>query len=250
MASNTHPLLATTTQETSDMFQEEAELVGDMALLSFLKREQKAFLACQRTSLVVRLVILAMFFVPIAMMNPVNASWLYAWVALYACLEVVAVLAERAATKKVQQQLVSLTKYGSKHRLVRAPEITELPLAEITRKLLFGAVLGADAGVLLTAVYPSLFPSVGFAQIVYVGSAAGAVVSQLLESWIAALLSPMSRRAKRYLALVELSWARSKGTVGESQADSIRQQLQAEYFRDGEDHYLSSSRRAASSRSM
>jgi hypothetical protein len=218
-------------QEGPDAPHEEPELFGDTALLSFLKREQSAFLACQRTSLAVRLVVLAIFFVPLGVINLIEASWLYAWLAFYICLEVVAVLSERAAAKKVQQQLASLIKYGHKHRLLRVPEVTELPLAEIGRKLVFGAVLGADAGATLYGLYPTLFPGAVFHEVLYVGSAAGAAVSQLLERWLAALLSPMSRRTKRYLTFVELALARGKGTLSESQADAIREQVQAEYFR-------------------
>ena len=214
-----------------DTSQEEPDLFGDEALLSFLTREQNAFLTCQRTSLVVRLVVLGVFFVPVGVINPIDASWLYGWLAFYVCLEVIAVLSERAATKKVQQQLASLIKYGHKHRLLRrVPEVTELPLAEISRKLVFGAVLGADAGVLLSALYPALFLGIGVHEVLYVGSAAGAAVSRLLERWLAALLNPMSRRSKRYLALVELALGRGKGTISESQADAIRQEIQAEYF--------------------
>jgi hypothetical protein len=210
----------------------EPDPFGDGALLSFLEREQRAFLACQRTSLALRLVVLAVFFIPLGVMNPIEASWLYAWLAFYICLEVVAVLSERAAVKKVQQQLASLIKYGSKHRLLRVAEVTELPLAEISRKLVFGAVLGADVGVMLYALYPALFPGVGFHEVLFIGSAAGAAVSQILERWLSALLAPMSRRAKRYLTLAELALARGKGTLSELQADAIREDVQAKYFRD------------------
>jgi len=220
-------------QEKPETVQEEPELFGDTALLSFLTREHSAFLACQRTSLAVRLVVLAVFFVPVGVINPIDASWLYAWLAFYICLEVVAVLSERAAAKKVQQQLASLIKYGSKHRLLRMSEVTELPLAEISRKLVFGAVLGADAGVLLYALYPALFPSDVVHEVLYVGSAVGAAFSQLLERWLAALLSPMSRRTKRYLTIVELALARGKGTLSEAQAESIREEVLATYFRHG-----------------
>jgi hypothetical protein len=219
-------------QDGPDTTQLESELFGDAALLSFLKREQSAFLACQRTSLAVRLVVLGIFFVPVGVINPIDASWLYVWLAFYICLEVIAVLSERAAAKKVQQQLASLIKYGNKHRLLRMSEVTELPLAEISRKLVFGAVLGADAGVLLYTVCPALFPSDVVHEILYVGSAVGAAVSQLLERWLAAVLSPMSRRSKRYLTLLELALARGKGTLNEAQAEAIREQVQAEYFRN------------------
>jgi hypothetical protein len=213
-----------------DASPEDPELFGDTALLSFLAREQSAFLACQRTSLALRVVVLAIFFVPLSFIDLIQASWLYAWLAFYICLEVVAVLSERAAVKKVQQQLASLIKYGSKHRLLRVPEVTELPLAEIGRKLVFGAVLGADAIVLLYALYPALFPGASFEHVLYLGSAAGAAVSQLLERWLAALLSPMSRRTRRYLTLAELALARAKGTLSESQADAIREDVLARYF--------------------
>jgi len=219
-------------QEGPDTTQEEPELFGDTALLSFLKREHSAFLACQRTSLAVRLVVLAIFFIPVGVMNPIDASWLYAWLAFYVCLEVIAVLSERAAAKKVQQQLASLIKYGNKHRQLRVSEVTELPLAEIGRKLVFGAVLGADAGVLLYALYPALFPPNAVNEVLYVGSAVGAAVSQLLERWLAGLLAPMSRRTKRYSAVVELALARGKGTISEAQAESLREEVQAEYFRN------------------
>ncbi len=211
---------------------DEAELRGDRALLSFLTREQRAFLACQRTSLVVRVIVLAIFFVPVGVMNPIDASWLYAWLAFYICLEVVALLSERAAAKKVQQQLASLIKYGPKHRLLRVSDVTELPLAEIGRKLVFGAVLGADASVLMYALYPALFPGIGVHQVLYVGSAAGAAISQLVERWLAALIAPMSRRTKRYLAVIELALARGKGTLSESQADTIRAEVLAEFFQN------------------
>jgi hypothetical protein len=219
-------------QDGPDTTQHEPELFGDTAILSFLKREQSAFLACQRTSLAIRLVVLAIFFVPVGVMNPIDASWLYAWLAFYVCLEVIAVLSERAAAKKVQQQLASLIKYGNKHRLLRVSEVTELPLAEISRKLVFGAVLGADASVLLYALYPALFPDNSVHEVLYVGSAVGAATSQLIERWLAALLSPMSRRTKRYLTIVELALARGKGTLSEAQAESIREEVQAEYFRN------------------
>jgi hypothetical protein len=218
--------------EEHDTPKDEPELFGDPALLSFLQREQSAFLACQRTSLAMRLIVLAIFFVPLSFIDVIQASWLYAWLAFYVCLEVVAVLSERAAAKKVQQQLASLIKYGSKHRLLRVPEMTELPLAEIGRKLVFGAVLGADASVLLYALYPTLFPGIGLHEVLYVGSATGAGVSQLLERWLAALLSPMSRRTRRYLTLAEVALARAKGTLSEAQADAIREEVQAKYFRD------------------
>lgn len=211
---------------------EEVELFGDKALLSFLTREQRAFLTCQRTSLAMRVVVLTIFFIPVGVMNPIDASWLYAWLAFYICLEVVAVLSERSGTKKVQQQLASLIKYGSKHRLLRVAEVTELPLAEISRKLVFGAVLGADAGVLLFALFRTLFPGAEVGQVMYVGSAIGAAASQLLERWLAALIAPMSRRTKRYLTLVELALARGKGTLSELQAHTIREEVQAKYFRE------------------
>ena len=224
--------MAVSAIEGPDAPQDDSELFGDSALLSFLQREQSAFLACQRTSLAMRLVVLAIFFVPLGFIDVIQASWLYAWLAFYVCLEVVAVLSERAAAKKVQQQLASLLKYGTKHRLLRVPEVTELPLVEIGRKLVFGAVLGADASVLLYALYPSLFPGFSFNEVMYVGSAAGAAVSQLLERWLAALLSPMSQRTRRYLTLAELALARAKGTLSELQADAIREEVQAKYFRD------------------
>jgi hypothetical protein len=211
---------------------DELDVFGDKALLSFLTREQRAFLTCQRTSLAVRLVVLTIFFIPVGVLNPIDASWLYAWLAFYICLEVVAVLSERSGTKKVQQQLASLIKYGSKHRLLRVAEVTELPLAEIGRKLVFGAVLGADAGVLLFALYPALLPNTEVGQVMYVGSAIGAAASQLLERWLSALIAPMSRRTKRYLTLVELALARGKGTISELQAHAIREEVQAKYFRE------------------
>ena len=89
-------------QDALETTEHEPELYGDTAILSFLKREQSAFLACQRTSLAIRLVVLAIFFVPVGVMNPIDASWLYGWLAFYICLEVIAVLSERAAAKKVQ----------------------------------------------------------------------------------------------------------------------------------------------------
>ena len=211
---------------------DDSDLSGDDAILSFLKREQSAFLACQRTSLAVRLVVLAIFFVPLGAINPIEASWLYFCLAFYVCLEVIAVLSERSAVRKVQQQLASLIKYGSKYRLLRVSEVTELPLAEIGRKLVFGAVLGADAGALLFALYPTWFPTADFHEVLYVGAAAGAAFGQLLERWLGALISPMSRRTTRYLTLVELALARGKGTLSESQANAIREEIQAEYFRD------------------
>lgn len=212
---------------------EEPPLTGDQALLDFLTREQRGFLACQRTSLALRVVVLAIFFVPVGVINPIDASWLYAWLSFYICLEVVAVLSERAATKKVQQQLASLIKYGHKHRLLqRMGDITEIPLAEISRRLVFGAVLGADAGVLLCTRYPALFPGVSFSEVLYIGSCVGAGDSQLLERWLAALLYPMSRRTKRYLMLVELAMARGKGTLSEARAEAIRDEVQNEGFRD------------------
>ena len=211
---------------------EDVELFGDKALLSFLTREQRAFLTCQRMSLAVRVVVLTIFFIPVGVMNPIDASWLYAWLAFYICLEVVAVLSERSGTKKVQQQLASLIKYGSKHRLLRVAEVTELPLAEISRKLVFGAVLGADAGVLLFALFPTLIPNAEVGQVMYVGSAIGAAVSQVLDRWLAALIAPMSRRTRRYLTLVELALSRGKGTLSELQAHAIREEIQAKYFRD------------------
>lgn len=212
--------------------QDEVDAYGDRALLSFLTREQRAFLACQRTSLAVRVIVLAIFFVPLGVINPIDASWVYAWLAFYICLEVIAVLSERSATKKGQQQLASLIKYGNKHRLLRVSEVTELPLAEIGRRLVFGAVLGADAGVLLFALYPRLFPGFDVGEVLYIGSAIGAGFSQLLERWLATLISPMSRRTKRYLTMVELALARGKGTLSEAQAQALRKQSQNEYFRE------------------
>jgi hypothetical protein len=212
--------------------QDDVEVSGDKALLSFLTREQHAFLTCQRTSLAVRVVVLASFFVPLIILNPIDASWLYAFLACYISFEVIAVLSERAATKKVHQQLASLIKYGSKQRLLRVSEVTELALAEIGRRLVFGAVLGADAGVLLFARYPGLFSGADFGEVLYVSSAVGAAASQLLERWLATLISPMSRRTKRYLTIVELALARGKGTLSEAQADAIRERAQNEYFRE------------------
>ena len=212
--------------------EEERQLFGDKALLAFLTREQSAFLACQRTSLAMRVVVLTIFFIPIVALNPIDASWLYAWLAFYICLEVVAVLSERAGTKKVQRQLISLIKYGSKYRLLRVSEVTQLPLAEIGRKVVFGAVLGADASVLLFAMYPTIFRGFDVGQVLYVGSAVGAAFSQLLDRWLGTLIAPMSRRIKRYLTLVELALARGKGTLSESQAHAIREEIQAGYFRN------------------
>jgi hypothetical protein len=189
--------------------QEDVDLYGDRALLSFLTLEHRAFLACQRTSLAVRVIVLAIFFVPLGVINPIDASWLYSWLAFYVCLEVIAVLSERSATKKVQQRLASLIKYGSKHRLLRLSEVTELPLVEIGRR-----------------------PGADFGEVLYVGSAVGAAVSQLLERWLAALISPMSRRTKRYLTLVELALARGKGTLSEVHANALREKAQNEYFHD------------------
>jgi hypothetical protein len=218
--------------EGRDATQEDVDLYGDRALLSFLTLEHRAFLACQRTSLAVRVIVLAIFFVPLGVINPIDASWLYSWLAFYVCLEVIAVLSERSATKKVQQRLASLIKYGSKHRLLRLSEVTELPLVEIGRRLVFGAVLGADAAVLMFALYPGLFPGADFGEVLYVGSAVGAAVSQLLERWLATLISPMARRTKRYLTLVELALARGKGTLSEAHANALREKAQNEYFHD------------------
>ena len=218
--------------EAPDATVEELDVFGDRALLSFLTREQSAFLTTQRTSLAVRLVVLAVFFVPVGVINPIDASWLYAWLAVYVCLEVIAVLSERAATKKVQQQLASLIKYGHKHRLLRrVSDVTELAIAEISRRLVFGAVLGADAAVLLHTRYPALFPGADFSEMMYIGSAVGAAVSQLLERWLGALIAPMSKRTRRYMTLVELALARGKGTLSEVQAHTIREEVQDEYFR-------------------
>lgn len=211
---------------------DDVDAYGDRALLSFLTREQRAFLACQRTSLAVRVVVLAIFFVPLGVINPIDASWVYAWLAFYICLEVIAVLSERSATKKGQQQLASLIKYGNKHRLLRVSEVTELPLAEIGRRLVFGAVLGADAGVLLFALDPRLFPGFEVGEVLYLGSAVGAAFSQPFERWLATLISPMSRRTKRYLTMVELALARGKGTLRESQAHALCKHAQNQYFRE------------------
>ena len=147
--------------------QDDVEVSGDKALLSFLTREQHAFLTCQRTSLAVRVVVLASFFVPLIILNPIDASWLYAFLACYISFEVIAVLSERAATKKVHQQLASLIKYREQTTALaclgshRAGACRDWPQAGFRR----GA--GADAGVLLFARYPGLFSGADFGEVLY-----------------------------------------------------------------------------------